>query len=174
MPPRSLDASLYDGFARYGSGVTLVTVRGDDDRFFIAAPMLTVSVDPFTVAISVGRHRDALSAIVAGSTWAISLLGAHHLPLARRLSEPGTRDERLNALEAAGADSSPEGPLWLPDALATFWCGTDSTMPVHDQLLVVGNVVRGVVTEGGTPLLRWNRDFGVLGGLPCPSSAMAS
>ena len=172
MSVRHLDASpaetgpsLYDGFARYGSGVTLVTVRFEDDRFFLAAPMLTVSVDPFTLAISVGHHRDALPAISSGSAWAVSVLAAHHLPLARRLSEPGTRIERLDALRAAGAVPSAEGPLWLPDALATFWCVTGSVTAVHDQALVVGEVKRGAVSAGGTPLLRWDRSFGTIGGL---------
>lgn len=154
--------SLYDAFARYASGVTLVTVRSDDDRFFIAAPVLTVSVEPFTVAVSVGRHRDALAAIAAGSPWAVSLLAAHHLELARRLSQPATRAERLDALRAAGAVMSDEGPLWLPDSLATFWCVTASVTTVHDQALVVGDVARGELSEGGEPLLRWDRSFGTI------------
>ncbi|OUZ10566.1 hypothetical protein BHE97_07365 [Aeromicrobium sp. PE09-221] len=159
------DPSLYDAFARYGSGVTLVTVRSEEDRFFIAAPVLTVSVKPFTLAVSVGRHRDALPAITSGSTWAVSVLAAHHLPLARRLSEPGTRADRLDALRSVGAVPSTEGPLWLDDALATFWCETDSVTTVHDQALVVGEVMRSEISTGGEPLLRWNRGFGTIDGL---------
>lgn len=152
--------SLYDSFALYGSGVTLISAReGDEDRFLVAASVLTASVAPFTIAASVGRHRAALPAITSGSPWAVSVLAAHHAPLVRRLTGPTTADERRESLEVAGAQTSPEGPLWLPDALVTLWCTLRSTTPVHDQLLVVGQVERGSAHEGGPPLLRWNRDF---------------
>ncbi|MGD8214511.1 flavin reductase [Aestuariimicrobium sp. Y1814] len=52
-----------------------------------------------------------------------------------------------------------EGPLWLPDALVTFWCVTETTAPVNDQVLVVGRGVRGSLHEVGKPLLRWHRGF---------------
>ncbi|MCI2956976.1 flavin reductase family protein [Agromyces atrinae] len=152
--------SLYESFGLYGSGVTLVTVRdGDDDRFFIAASVLTSSVDPFTLAISVGRDREALPAIVDGATWAVSVLAEPHVPLVRRLTARTTRDERLDALSAAGAERSPEGPLWLPDALVTLWCTTHSTTPVNDQVLLVGQVARGSGHAESAPLVRWNREF---------------
>ncbi|SJM67052.1 flavin reductase family protein [Gulosibacter sp. 10] len=152
--------TLYESFALYGSGVTLVTARdGDDDRFFIAGSVLTASVDPFTLAVSAGKDRDALPAILDGAPWAVSVLATHHLPLVRRLTARTTREERLEALEAAGAERSSEGPLWLPDALVTFWCTTHSSTPVHDQVLLVGEVHRNSHHSEGLPLLRWNRDF---------------
>lgn len=50
--------SLYASFAIYCSGVTLVTVRDDlRDLFFIAASVLTASVNPFTIAVSIGENR---------------------------------------------------------------------------------------------------------------------
>ncbi|TXK19111.1 flavin reductase family protein [Homoserinibacter sp. GY 40078] len=154
------EPSLYESFALYGSGVTLVAVRdGDYDRFFVAASVLTASVTPFTLAVSVGQDRDAIPAIQSGAPWTLSVLAAHHLPLVRTLTAPTTHQERLDALGAAGAESSPEGPLWLPDALVTFWCSTRSITPVHDQRIVVGEVQHGSFHGNGSPLLRWNRDF---------------
>ncbi|MDA4893727.1 MULTISPECIES: flavin reductase family protein [Microbacterium] len=168
----AVDPSLYDSFARYGSGITLVATRGDDhDLFFIAASVLTASVNPFTLAVSVGQDRDALPAITAGAPWAVSVLAAHHLPLVRRLTSPGTRAERLDALGEAGAVASAEGPLFLPDALVTLWCTTHSTTPVNDQMLLVGEVTRGSAPEEGVPLLRWNRAFHTTTRLAVPSAA---
>lgn len=152
--------ALYDSFSLYGSGVTFVSVRdGDVDRFFIAASVLTASVDPFTIAISVGQDRDALPAIEAGAPWAVSILATQHKPLVRRLTARNTRAERLEALGQAGAETSPEGPLWLPDAIVTLWCTTHSVTAVHDQRILVGKVTRGSLHQDGLPLLRWNRDF---------------
>ncbi|GAB10578.1 putative NADPH-flavin oxidoreductase [Gordonia araii NBRC 100433] len=150
----------YDGFARYGSGVSLVAVHdGEEDRFFVAASVLTASVEPFALAVSVGTGRDALPAILDGRPWSLSVLAAHHLSLVRRLTGATGRAARLAALADAGAERSPQGALWLPDALATFWCETASATPVNDQVLVVGDVVGGSAPRDGTPLLRWNHDF---------------
>jgi flavin reductase (DIM6/NTAB) family NADH-FMN oxidoreductase RutF len=152
--------SLYESFALYGSSVTFVSVRDDDhDRFFIAASVLTASVNPFTIAVSVGTDRDALPLMTGGATWAVSVLGTHHRSLVSRLTARTTHAERLEALGDAGAEASPEGPLWLPDALVTLWCTTHSMVPVNDQLLLVGEVTRGSLHQDGTPLLRWNHEF---------------
>lgn len=159
--------SLYDSFALYCSGVTLVSVRDDDDhRFFVAGSVLTASVEPFAVAVSVAGHRDALPAITAGKPWTVSILATRHLPLVRRLTARTTPAERLMALQAAGVDLPSEGPIWVPDALVTLWCTTLSTTPVHDQILLVGQVQHGTTHQAGAPLVRWNREFGTVIDLP--------
>ncbi|MDR2281292.1 MAG: flavin reductase family protein [Gordonia sp. (in: high G+C Gram-positive bacteria)] len=154
------ETNLYDAFAAYGSGVCLVTVRDrGDDAFFVAASVLTASVDPFALAVSVGATRPGLAAIREGGPWTASVLAADHLELVDRLTAKTTREERLAALRAAGAERSPDGTLWIPDALATFSCVTASTTPVNDQVLVVGDVVAGTLGDGRAPLLRWNHGF---------------
>ena len=165
------ETSLYDSFSLYGSGVTLITTNdGGIDRFFVAASVLTASVNPFTVAVSVGRYREALPAIAGGAPWAISVLSADHVRLVENLTSPMTGDltsdriheRRLEMLAQAGVERSPEGTLWLPDALVTLWCSTRSLTPVNDQFLLVGEVTRGSSHGSGTPLLRWNRSFRTL------------
>jgi flavin reductase (DIM6/NTAB) family NADH-FMN oxidoreductase RutF len=154
------ETSLYESFGRYGSSITLVTTRdGDHDRFFIAGSVLTASVDPFTLAVSTGIGRDALPAILDGRPWAVSVLSSRHLSLVQQLTAKTTREDRLAALKSAGAQKSLEGPLWLPDALVTFWCAVSGHTPVNDQVLIVGNVTRGSQHVDGTPLVRWNRGF---------------
>ncbi|MFT3877464.1 MAG: flavin reductase family protein [Propioniciclava sp.] len=155
---------LYGSFALYPSGVTLVTVRdGDDHQFFVAASVLTASVEPFALAVSVARHRIGADAMIAGKTWALSILATRHLPLVRSITGLTPRTDRLRALFTAGAEESPEGPLWLPDALVTFWCTTLSVTPVNDQLLIAGGVLRGSPHRDGDPLLRWQHSFRGIG-----------
>ncbi|WP_154794481.1 flavin reductase family protein [Occultella kanbiaonis] len=166
--------SLYDSFALYGSGVTFVSVHdGARDRFFVAASVLTASVDPFTIALSVGGSRDALPVITGGATWAVSVLGTQHLPMVRVLTARTSHAERLDALAATGAQSSPEGPLWLPDALVTLWARSHTVVPVNDQFLLVGEVIRGSVHQESTPLLRWNRDFRTTAAVPAARASVA-
>jgi flavin reductase (DIM6/NTAB) family NADH-FMN oxidoreductase RutF len=162
----SSNPSLYEAFARYGSGITLVAVRdGAEHRFFIAGSVLTASVDPFTLAISVGADRDALPAITAGAPWTVSVLSASQLPLVRVLTSPTPRAERLQALVDAGALCAGDGPLCLPEALVTLWCVTHSATPLNDQVLLVGEVQSGSVHRSGEPLLRWNRQFHTVGAI---------
>ncbi|GAA4673014.1 flavin reductase [Gordonia humi] len=159
--------SRYDAFSRYGSGVTFVSVRDDDeDGFFVAASVLTASVSPFTLAVSVGERRDALTPMTDGATWSLSILGVQHVELVSRLTGRTSPGERREAVIAAGARRSTEGPLWLPDALASFWCRTVSATPVNDQVLVVGEVLRVGEIGDGAPLMRWGRRFGSVSALP--------
>ena len=122
---------LYDSFALYGSGVTLVAVRdvpGDQDRFFIAASVLTSSVNPFTIALSVGQDRDALPLITAGAPWAVSVLSVHHLPLVRLLTaRPALRsgDPRYGA------------PAWTYNALGGLAAAVDPGMFVASETLAL-------------------------------------
>lgn len=159
-------ARIYDGFARYGSGVTLISVRDPDrDLFFVAASVLTASVSPFTLAVSVGNNRAALPAMTAGVTWSLSVLGEHHRSLAQDLTT-ATKSLRLDALKAAGAKRSEMGPLWLPDAIVTLWCRTRTVTPVHDQAIVIGEVLLASQPTRERPLLRWNHDYRLLNDLP--------
>ncbi|GAA1724934.1 flavin reductase family protein [Brachybacterium phenoliresistens] len=160
--------ALYDSFAQYGSGVTLVSTRdGEEDLFFIAASVLTASVDPFTIAVSMGRTRAGAAAIADGAPWAVSILAADHLGLVRILTGRTAREERRAALAAAGAQRTQEGPMVLPDALVALACTTHAVTPVADQLLVVGEVRRGSAHREAPPLLRWNRGF--VTGAPIPA-----
>lgn len=151
---------LYDAFARYASGMTLVTVRDHEhDRFFVAGSVLTASVAPFALAVSVGNERDALAAMGTGSEWTLAVLSAGHRELVEALTGKTTKEERLSALAEAGAEPSASGALWLPDALATFWCRTASATAVNNQTLVVGDVCEFSIGADSSPLLRWNHRF---------------
>lgn len=153
-------AALYDAFARYTSGMTLVTVRdGDHDRFFVAGSVLTASVDPFALTVSVGNDRDALPAMGVGGKWTLSVLGVQHRELVEALIGDTTREERFLALAEAGAEASPSGSLWLPDVSAAFWCRTTSLTPVNNQTLVTGDVTGSQLGEQSLPLIRWNHGF---------------
>ncbi|OYN85380.1 flavin reductase family protein [Parenemella sanctibonifatiensis] len=159
--------SLYDSFARYASGLTVVNVAGPAPASFVAGSVLTASVDPFTIAVSVGERREGLAAMLAGEPWAVSVLAGRHLPLVRAmtaklpagLTGAERRQRRTEAMLEAGAVASEEGPLWLPDALVTLWCRTHSSVPVHDQVIVVGDVIRGGEHGQGQPLVRWGHGF---------------
>lgn len=151
---------LYEAFSRYPSGVALVaTTDGRTDSFFVAASILTASVDPFALTVSMASDRGALAPISSGAPWTVSLLGEHHVRLTEALTEPAPDVARTKALERFGAERSAEGPLWLPDAIAAYWLDTHSLHEVGDQMLVTGVVSRAVASREGRPLVRWSRGY---------------
>jgi flavin reductase (DIM6/NTAB) family NADH-FMN oxidoreductase RutF len=156
-------ADIYQAFARYGSGVCFVVTHdpdSGDDRFLIAASVLTASVNPFHLAVSIGKDRDALEYVLSGRPWSVHVLASKHEWLVTILTGPTTKKERVDAVLAAGAVRSADGTLHLPDTLASFTCRTTGSIDVADQMLVVGRVDSAISGRVRPPLMRWNRRFG--------------
>jgi flavin reductase (DIM6/NTAB) family NADH-FMN oxidoreductase RutF len=159
------DADIYQAFARYGSGVCFVVTHDPDigeDRFLIAASVLTASVNPFHLAVSIGKDRDALEHILSGKPWSVHVLAAIHEGLVTTLTGKTTKSERVDAVLAAGATRSADGTLRLQDAIASFSCETAGTIDVADQTLVVARVATASTGRDRSPLVRWNRRFGTV------------
>jgi flavin reductase (DIM6/NTAB) family NADH-FMN oxidoreductase RutF len=159
------DAHIYQAFARYGSGVCFVATYdpdSGDDRFLIAASVLTASVNPFHLAVSIGKDRDALAHILSGKQWSVHVLASGHEGLVTTLTGETTKSERLDAVLAAGASRSADGTLHLEDTLASFSCQTAGTIDIADQTLVVGRVDSATTGRDRLPLMRWNRRFGTI------------
>jgi flavin reductase (DIM6/NTAB) family NADH-FMN oxidoreductase RutF len=159
------DAEIYQAFARYGSGVCFVVTHDPDsgeDRFLIAASVLTASVNPFHLAVSIGQDRDALAHILSGKPWSVQVLASNHEGLVTTLTGKTTKSERVDAVLGAGATRSADGTLQLPDALASFSLQTAGTLDVADQTLVVGRVDSASTARDRLPLMRWNRRFGTI------------
>jgi flavin reductase (DIM6/NTAB) family NADH-FMN oxidoreductase RutF len=159
------DADIYQAFARYGSGVCFVVTHDPDsreDRFLIAASVLTASVNPFHLAVSIGKDRDALEHVLSGKPWSVHVLASNHEGLVTTLTGKTTKSERVDAVLAAGATRSADGTLQLPDTLASFSCETAGTIDVADQTLVVARVASASAGRVRPPLMRWNRKFGTV------------
>jgi flavin reductase (DIM6/NTAB) family NADH-FMN oxidoreductase RutF len=158
-------ADIYQAFARYGSGVCFVVSHDPEtgeDRFLIAASVLTASVDPFHLGVSIGRDRDALEHILSDRPWSVHVLASNHEGLVTTLTGKTTKSERVDAVLAAGATRSADGTLHLQDALASFSCETAGTIDVADQTLVVARVTAASTGKARPPLMRWNRRFGTV------------
>jgi flavin reductase (DIM6/NTAB) family NADH-FMN oxidoreductase RutF len=159
------NADIYQAFARYGSGVCFVVSHDPEtgeDRFLIAASVLTASVNPFHLAVSIGKDRDALEFILSGKPWSVHVLASSHEGLVTTLTGKTTKSERADAVLAAGATRSSDGTLHLQDALASFSCETAGSIDVSDQTLVVARVAAASTGRDRPPLMRWNRRFGTV------------
>jgi flavin reductase (DIM6/NTAB) family NADH-FMN oxidoreductase RutF len=126
-------ARLRCALGRFGTGVCVVTVSGDDgDHGLTVNAFTAVSLDPPLVLVSIGKrargHR-----LLEGAPFAVNILGAEQEDVARHFSG----DPHPDRVQWTTGTVAPR----LAGALATFecrpWCAYDG----GDHTLFVGEVV---------------------------------
>ncbi len=132
--------------ARLPGGVSVVSTRwrGADHAATVSA-MLSVSLEPPIVVISLhvdSRIRDALDQV---GGWAVSVLADDQGPIADWLASPGR--PVVGQLARVPHHRAPEsGATWIDGAAAWVDCRTREIVSAGDHDLVLGDVV--AVREG--------------------------
>ena len=88
MPP--IDAAAFrHALGRFPSGVTVVTVRGDDGRDYgmTVSAFASLSLEPPLVLVCVGDDATIAGAVAAAGHFAVSVLSQDQEPLARRFAD---------------------------------------------------------------------------------------
>ncbi|MFT4192132.1 MAG: flavin reductase family protein [Comamonas sp.] len=134
----------------FATGVTIITTREADGtlRGFTASSFNSVSLDPPLILWSLVHGSSSFAAFSAASHYAVNVLTADQLPLARRFA---TRDiDRW-----AGVDHHPGegGSPVLAQAAAVFECVQHARHEAGDHTIFVGEVLRCTHTPGAQPLL---------------------
>ncbi|TDO86261.1 flavin reductase family protein [Enemella evansiae] len=144
---------LRRGMATFATGVTVITAYAGEIQYAMTANSFTsLSLDPPLVMVSVARggrfHRPVLDA----GAWAVSVLGADQLELARHFSD--AHRDRLRQFETVPHRiSTITGSPLLLGSLAWFECVTDRVVEAGDHSLLIGAVHSCWVTERpGRPL----------------------
>lgn len=139
---------------RYATGVTVVTTQGRRGPVAITANSFTsVSLDPPLVLWCPAKASSRFPVFAAAGHYAIHVLAAEQLDLARRFARTGT--------DFAGLDpgTTPEGMPLLSGCLARFDCIAHAAHDGGDHAILVGRVLRAVLRDG-TPLLFWHSRYG--------------
>lgn len=134
----------------FATGVTLVTARGRRDQLFglTANSFNSVSLDPPLVLWSLSRHSLSLAAFRAGTHYAINVLAADQLALARRFAAP-LPDRWDGVCWRPGAFGAP----LIEGAVAHFECANRSRYDEGDHVIFVGKVEHCAHRPGVAPLL---------------------
>ena len=143
-----------DAMAGWASTVTVVAVRGTDDRKIRATTVTSfapVSADPPEVVVSLNPSAQVLPFLDVGDLFGISLLAREQRRWARIFADPFP----------VGAVPWPEdGAPLLPDALAGLACSVRALHPTEGRSrLVVARVEALHVSSGARPLLYWERTY---------------
>lgn len=144
--PSSFRAAL----GLFATGVTIVTARAADGRLvgLTANSFNSVSLSPPLVLWSLSKHAGSLPVFAQGSHYAIHILAAEQLELAKRFA---TRDidrfAGVEWLEGAG------GVPLIPGCAAVFECANRSRYEEGDHVILVGEVERAEHRAGAQPLI---------------------
>jgi flavin reductase len=138
----SVDEQVYRAaMARFPTGVTVLTTLGDGRHEVMTAnAVVSVSLQPTLLLVSVGATKRWLQAMRRCARFAVNVLGAQHEALARWCADHD-RHERPELIPAHDVAVSPaSGLLLFDDALVVIECGVYAEHPAGDHVLVLGEV----------------------------------
>ena len=142
--------------SRFASGVTVVTLRGADERplGITVSAFSSLSLEPPLVLVCIDRKAYVHDAFQAGGVFVVNILGAHQEHLSRLFAsrEP---DKFQGLGYGAGLDGAPV----LADALATIECRIRHAYEGGDHTIFVGEVEHTAVRDDAHPLLYYRGGY---------------
>jgi flavin reductase (DIM6/NTAB) family NADH-FMN oxidoreductase RutF len=147
---------LREVMRRYAVGVSVVTVDLDGERLGVTvASLSSLALEPPLVSISIS-HQAALHELLrAAGGYAVSMLAADQVELARHFSRGVPPIAMWVGVEA---NEGPRGPL-LAGAVGWLECEVVAEHPAGDHTLFVGRVERAEQGVDAPPLLRLGGDY---------------
>jgi flavin reductase (DIM6/NTAB) family NADH-FMN oxidoreductase RutF len=147
---------LKDAFARWATGVTIVTARaGDRIHGMTVSAFTEVSLEPPLVLVCIDRASKIQPLIEDGGVFAVNILARGQEALAKRFASREEEDRRFSDLECeTGATGAP----LVTGSLAKLDCRLETAHESGDHIIYIGEVV-DVQLSDGDPLLFYNRGF---------------
>ncbi len=140
---------------RFATGVTVLTVKGPDDRplGMTASSLASVSLVPPLVSVCVDHEAELHDAILAAPVFVVNILESGQETLSRRFA-----DQHDDRFDGVGYHRSPEGLVLLDGALAHIECDRFARYPGGDHTIIIGRVIGGS-TGDGRPLLYYRGGY---------------
>jgi len=149
-------AELKDAYARWATGVTIVTARADDRIHGMTVSAFTeVSLDPPLVLVCIDRASNTQPLIAQGGVFAVNILARDQEPLARRFASVEAEDRRFQDLHC---ETGVTGAPLLVGSIASLDCRLETAHEAGDHIIFIGAVV-GLQVSGGEPLLFYDRRY---------------
>jgi flavin reductase (DIM6/NTAB) family NADH-FMN oxidoreductase RutF len=130
---------LREVMRRFPAPVAVVTAQVDDERYgFTAGSVVSLSLEPPLVGVSVGRDSSSHEPMRRAGGFAISLLSEHQTEIAQHFARSGIPPVVL--WQGTDVRAGARGPL-VQGALAWLDCATWAQYDAGDHTLFVGEVV---------------------------------
>jgi flavin reductase (DIM6/NTAB) family NADH-FMN oxidoreductase RutF len=157
-------AEYRSAMANLAAGVCLVTSELDgEDVAMTATGVVSVSLDPPTLLVSVGDGSRMALAMEQADAFAVCILPAGADGIAARFASRNRPSDRLMLADLAWHRGQLTGCVLLDDALATIECRAEQRIPVADHSLVIGRVLAVRPGTRQDPLLHFRGRYRTLG-----------
>lgn len=148
---------LREVMGRFATGVTVVTTRvGDETGAMTANAVLSLSLDPPLIIVSVEKDSQMHRLLMRSDCFAVNILQQDQENLSQRFAKPGPK--HLADLEIRTATS---GAPILVAALAFADCSIRQVVAGGDHDMFIGEMTAGEIHEG-EPLLFYGGGYGSL------------
>ena len=150
LPPSFSSAQFRSALGMFATGVTIVTARTPEGALvgLTANSFNSVSLNPPLVLWSLSKSAASMAAFSTGSHYAIHILRAEQLDLAKQFATQGV-DRFAGVQFTAGTAGAP----LIDGAAATFECFNRSRYEEGDHVIFVGEVEHCAHQVGASPLL---------------------
>lgn len=138
------------------AGVAVVTVWDDrDDVGTTVATLMSVSLDPPLVLVSLAAESYLTELLLRRDRWAASLLAEGQQAIASRFASPGRPSARLLIAGAPHHRGAHSGALIMYGGVAALEAETTQVVPAGDHVLFIGRVLAiDYVNPSVSPLVR--------------------
>ena len=150
-PPSGGD--LRKALATFPTGIAIVTTFAGTDPIGATANAVTgLSLDPPLILAWLDRRSRTLKAIEASGRFGVNGLASEHEEIARRFSDPSTRENRWEDLEWGERLGSPRlsgFPLWVGCSLHDLVEGGDHLIAIGAVEEIEGRDADPLIFHGG-------------------------
>jgi len=144
-------ASYRQAMARFATGVTVITTRTREQLHGMTANAVTsVSLDPPTLLVVVGRSNETHELIPRSGAFVVNVLTREQRPLAEVFA---VKNPEVDPFEDVAWQSGWEGQPFLTGSLARIFCTLKASHAAGDHTIYVGEVKDLAVGADADPLV---------------------
>lgn len=150
--------SFKDCLRHFPSGVTIVTIKTDDDVHGLTiSAFASISTEPPQIMVVIDHHHQAYKYLEEeNAVFAVSILGRDQEHLSERFAWVSHEDRFLEG----DWETAETGAPVLKDAVAWLDCTIVGRLSAGTHHIYVGEVQASMVPRpNGSPLVYWNRGY---------------
>jgi len=151
-----MDQDLFkQGMSKLAGGVTLITTgTGDQRRGITATAVCSLSVSPPSLIACANKATGTGQSINESGKFAVCVLGEQHQDIAMVFAGATGINGAERFAHGEWVDHE-NGVPYLKDAVASFICDVDVTMPYGSHYAFAGKVADVIVPAAALPPIAW-------------------
>lgn len=150
-----------DVLGSFASGVTVLTVRDEDDDIGITTSAFSsVSLDPPLVLVAVLSSSYLVEVLERQPLWTISVLSRQQEHVASRFAAAGRPSARHLLADLLHHRDPSTSALVVDGGVAAFSCQTHAQFPGGDHTMVMGRMIAVRYRSDLPPLLHFRGRYG--------------